>query len=133
VGAKEVVMGDEERGQRQGTVGGGEAAGGADMVLVSAIKALDELFEGAKFGRDDVEVLQTDHLPQGVRGLRGRAVSVEEVDPSLISGVAVGDETESLILGQGASRFAQGHGGGQGIAAGSHVIGRDLVTPGIEE
>ena len=38
VGAEEVVVGDEEGGESQGAVLGGEAAGGTDMVFVSAIR-----------------------------------------------------------------------------------------------
>ena len=60
-------------------------------------------------------------------------MSVEEVHPSLISGVAIGDEAEGLIFGQGASGLTQGHGGGQGIALRSDVIGRDLMPLGVEK
>ena len=82
------------------------------MVLVGAIEALDELFEGAELGGDRVQILQADDLAQGVRGLGGGAMSVEEVQAGLISGVAIGDEAEGLIFRQSASGFAQGYRGG---------------------
>src|SRR5512142_1761712 len=50
VRAKEVVVSDEEGGEREGAVASGEAAGRADVVLVSGGEAFDELLEGAKFG-----------------------------------------------------------------------------------
>ena len=57
VGAEKVVMGDEECGESQGAVLGGEATGGTDMVFVGAVEAFDELLEGTKFGGDLIEVL----------------------------------------------------------------------------
>ena len=50
-------MSDEEVGQSQGTVLSSKAAGGTDMVFVSAIEAFDELLEGAKFRGDRVAIL----------------------------------------------------------------------------
>ncbi len=126
-------MSDEERGESQRAVLGNEAAGGAHVVFVSAIEAFDELLEGTKFGGDRVEVFQADDLPQGVRGLRRGAVSVEEVHPGLISGVAIGDEAEGLIWGQGAGGLTQGHRSGQGIALCGDVIGRDVMPLGVEK
>ena len=49
-------MGDEQGGESHGAVLSSEAAGGADMVLVSAIEAFDELLEGAKLGGDGVAI-----------------------------------------------------------------------------
>ena len=57
-------------------------------------------------------------------------VSVEEVHSSLVSGVAIGDEAEGLILGQGAGGLTQGHGGGQGITLRCDVIGCDVMPLG---
>ena len=133
MGAEEVVVGDEEGGEGDGAVARGKAASGADVVLVGAIEAFDELLEGAKFFRYGVEIFQADHLSQGVRRLGRGAMRVEEVQAGLISGVAVGDEAQGPVLGQGARGFPQRHGGGQSIALGSDVIGRDVMSLGIEK
>ena len=133
MGAEEVVVGDEQGGEGQGAVGGGKAAGGADVIFVSTIEAFDKLFEGAELRRGGFQILQTDYLSQRVGGLGSGSMSVEEVQAGLISGVAVGDEAQGLIGGQGAGSLAQGHGGGQGIALRGDVIGRDVMPLGVEK
>ena len=133
MGAQEVVVGDKEGGEGHGAVASGKATSGTDVVFVGAIEAFDELLEGAKFLGDRVEIFQTDDLTQGVGGLGSGAVGVEEVHAGLISGVAIGDEAQGLILGQGARGLAQSHGGGQGIALRSDVIGRDVMPLGVEK
>ena len=131
--AEEVVVGDEEDGESEGAVAGGEAAGRADVVFVGSIEAFDELLEGAKFLGDGVAIFQTDDLAQGVRWLGRSAVGVKEVEAGLISGVAVGDEAQGLRVRHGAGGLAEGHGGGQGIALGGEVVGSNLMTLGIEK
>ncbi len=64
VRAEEVVGSHEEGGEGPGAVARGEAAGGAHMVFVSAIEALDELFEGTILLGDGVEIFQADHLQE---------------------------------------------------------------------
>ena len=73
MGAEEVVVGDEEGGEGHGAIARGKAASGADVVLVGAIEAFDELLEGAKFFRYGVEIFQADHLSQGVRRVGQRS------------------------------------------------------------
>lgn len=46
--AEEVVVSDEEGSQGEGAILGGEAAGGSDVVLVSAVEAFNELFKRAE-------------------------------------------------------------------------------------
>jgi hypothetical protein len=57
-------------------------------------------------------------------------MSVEEMHAGLVGRVAIGDEAEDLILGQGSRRFAQRHGGNQGIVLRSDVIGCDVMALG---
>ena len=106
VRAEIVVVSDEEGGEGDSAVLGGEAAGGADVVLVGAVEAFDELLEGTEFGGDRVEILEADDLPQGMWGLGRGALGVEEVHAGLVSGVAIGDEAEGLIVRLGARGFA---------------------------
>ena len=126
-------MGDEEGGEGHGTVLSDKAAGGTDMVFVGAVEAFDELLEGAKLPGDLVAIFQTDHLQQGKRGLGSGALGVEEMHAGWVGRVAIGDEAKGLIFGQGASGFAQGHGGGQGITLRCDVIGRDVMPLGVEK
>ena len=98
-------MSDKERGEGEGAVAAGEAAGGADVVLVGAVEAFDELLERAELGRDSVEVFEANDLVQRKRGSGSGAVSVEEVHAGLIGRIAVGDEAEGAIFGQRASRL----------------------------
>ena len=105
-------MGDKQRGEGQGAILSSEATSRAHVVLVGAIETFDELLEGAKLGGDGVAIFQADHLPQGMGGLGRGAVSVEEVHAGLIGRVAVSDEAQGAIFRQGASGFAQSHGGG---------------------
>ncbi len=62
VWSQEIVVGDEERSQGDGAVPRAEAIGGADVILVGAIEAFDELFVRAELFRLAIEVLQTDDL-----------------------------------------------------------------------
>jgi hypothetical protein len=110
--AKEIVEGDEQGGDGDGSVASLKAAGGADVILVGAVETFDELLEGAELGGDLVTIFQTDDLQQAKGGLLGRAMGIEEVHAGLIRGIAVGNKAKGLILRQGTSGFAQSHGGG---------------------
>ena len=64
-------MGDEQGGEGHGAIARGEAAGGAHVVFVGAVEALDELLEGTILLGHRVEVSQAEHLLQGKGGLLG--------------------------------------------------------------
>ena len=53
------------------------------MVLVSAIEPLDQLLKGPKLFGDLVEVLQTEDLAQGMRGLIFSSMGIEKVQGRL--------------------------------------------------
>ena len=133
VRAQEVIEGDKQGGESHGAIAGGKAAGGADMVLVGAVEAFDQLLEGAVLLGDGVAILETQDLVQGEGRLLRRTLRIEEVQARLISRIAVGNERERLSFGQGAGGLAQSDGSGQGIAFGRDMIGRDLMGEGIEE
>ena len=99
-------MGDEQGGEGHGAILSSKAAGGAEVVFVSAVEAFDQLLEGAKFGRDLVAILQAYYLPQGKGGLGSGALSVEEVHAGLVRGVAVIDEMQGAIFRQGTGCLA---------------------------
>ncbi len=60
-------------------------------------------------------------------------MGIQEVHPGLVGRIAIGDKAQGAILGQGPRGFPQGHGGGQGVAFGSHVVRGDLMPLRIEE
>lgn len=68
MGTQEVVEGDKQGGHGDGAVAGGKTAGGTDVVLVGAVETLDELLKRPVLLGKLIEILQTQHLIQSMRG-----------------------------------------------------------------
>src|ERR1700747_1520937 len=103
------------------------------MVLVGAVEPFDELLEGPIAFGEVIEILQAQDLYQGESWLLRGAVGIEEVESGDVGRGAIGNKVQGERVGEGAGGLTQSHGGGQRVAFGSHVIGRDLVRFGIQE
>lgn len=126
MGAQEVVVRHNERGEGNGAVGGFEPGGGADVEFEGAVEAFDELFERSEFSGYFVEVLESDDLLK--RDLVFFvAAGVEEHDAGGVGRVAVGDECEFLVWSGGTDSLVHGDDGGKSFAIVRDVIGRNGV------
>ena len=99
VRAQEVVEGDKESGDGDGSVTGGKATGGAHMVLVGAVESFDQLLEGPIAFGEVVEILQAQDLHQGESRLLSGAVGIEEVESGDVGRVAIGNKVQGERVG----------------------------------
>ncbi len=128
-------MGDEQRRKSDGPVPRAKAIGDPDVMFVSAIEPLDELFIMAIFFGFAVKILQTNDLVMSkglALGLRA-TLGIDKMERIRISGVAIRDVGDDLLGISGARRFLHGNGRGQRAAGIGNVIGDDLTTRFGEE
>jgi len=92
---QEVVVGHDERGHGEGTVGGFEAAERADVELKSTVEPFNDLFKWPELGGDFVQVLEADDLFE-----RDLVIFitffVKEHDTGGVGRVSIGDDSKFL-------------------------------------
>ena len=121
---QEVVMGHNERGHGEGTVGSFEAAERADVEFKSTVEPFNNLFEWPELSGDFVEVLEAGDLLESDLMLFV-AFFVEEHGAGSIGRVGVGDEGKFLVWVSGADGLVHSNGGGQSFAVICDEVGRD--------
>lgn len=121
-------MGNEQRRERDGPIPRAKAIGDADVMFVSAIEPLDELFIMTIFFRLAVEILQTNDLVmnKGLTVSLRATLGIDKMERIGISGVAVCNVGDDLLGIGGACRFLHGNRRGQGAARIGEVISDNL-------
>lgn len=125
---QEIIVSDEKCSEGDGTIPGTKAIGHANVMFVSAIETLDELFIVTIFFGFAVEILQTNDLVMS-KGLTVRlraTLCIDKMERIGISGVAICEVGDDLLRIGRARRFLHGDGGGQGAARIGDVIGDNL-------
>lgn len=84
------------------------------MIFVGAVEPFDHLFKGSELFGFRVKIFQTDDLFQ--RELERVNLGVDEVQACLIGGIAVGDESDGLVVFGGGDGFEHGGDGVFGAA-----------------
>jgi hypothetical protein len=132
VGAKEVVVGDKEDYQGQGSMEAIKPVGRFHMMFEGPIESFDELLVGSVGLRLAVEILESDYLAVLDRCLPG-SFCIQKVYSCGIGRVSIGDQDNRLIRPGGADRLFHGHGGRENCPVISHMVGGDLEALGGEE
>lgn len=107
VRSEEVVVGDKESGKGDGAVEVFEAAPGASVELVGAVEAFDDLRELAIFGAFVVLVFEADDGAafKWWSCVLFSGLMVNGVDSGVIGRIAVTDEFDDGIFGDGSESF----------------------------
>ncbi len=89
-------MRDEQGGQGDSSVAAIKARSRSYVVFISSVQAFDKLFKNSELCRLGIEILKSDNLAV-LQRWRVRGLSIDEVNPSLIRGIAIGDKSDALI------------------------------------
>lgn len=122
-------MGYKQSGKGDCTVDTIKPMRGFYMILEGSVQSLNELFEGPICFRLAVEILEADDFPMS-KGCIFFSLSIEEMYPGRIRGIAIGDEDNGLVGVGSANRLCHGNNGREGVSGVCQMVGRDLQVLG---
>lgn len=134
VRSEEVVVGDEESGKCYRAVEVFEATPGAGVELVGAVETFDDLLELSIFGAFLILVFQADDGTafQRLSCFFFAGQIVDGVDSGVIGRVAVTDEFDDSVFGDGSDGFVESDEGVTSASGIRDVIGMDSAGFGSD-